>query len=254
MFPYIELFWTKVYFQWLWIVIATLVFFYWLYRYSNKFGLKFSYLFSFLPFFIIVPYFFWRYFYNFIEYHNFLPLDIINIISPYNYQFSFIWVSFWLLFMIFLFLISLSYKQERKKYIDVFFYSINLALLVIWPFLLLGDVFYGTITNSIFWISPFTENTQIPFTANIWPIWIFVSILWILLYLLLKIIYFIFKKPWLSTYLLPLLFLGFAYIFTFQHYPKHFIFTIDIKIFYCFMIAIISPIFLHLITLKNKKW
>lgn len=253
MFPYIELFWIKLYFHWLWIVLATLVFFYWLYRYSNKFKLKFSYLFSFLAFFIIVPYLFWRYFYDFIEYQNFLPLDIINLISPYNYQFSFIWVSFWLFLMIFIFLFSLQYKQERKKYIDVFFYSICLALVVIWPFLLLWDVFYGSVTNNIFWISPFTENTQIPFTHKVWPVWIFISILWLVLYILLKIIYYIFKKPWLSIYLLPFMFLAFAWIFTFQHYPKHFIFWIDIKIFYCILMAILSPILLYLITLKNKR-
>lgn len=254
MFPYIEIFWMNLYFQWLWIVIATLVFFYWLYRYSYKFNLRFSYLFSFFSFFIIVPYFFWRYFYDFIEYHNFLPLDILHILSPYNYNFSFIGVSFWLMFMVFLFLMSLSYKQERKKYIDVFFYSITLAMIVIWPFLLLWDSFYGLPTESVFWIQAFSENTQIPFTGSIRPIWIFISILWVLLYLLWKIIYFIVKKPWITIYLIPFLFLGFSYIFTFQHYPKHFLFTIDIKILYCYIMAVIYPVFLYLLTIKNKIW
>lgn len=252
MFPSIEIFWIQLYFQWVWIVLATLVFFYWLYRYSKKFSLKFSYLFSFLPFFIIVPYFFWRYFYDIIEYHRIISLDILTLISPYNYNFSFIWVSFWLLFMIFLFLISLSYKEERKKYIDIFFYSISLSLVIIWPFLLLWDVFYWNITSSIFWISPFTENSNI--TQKVWPVWIFVSILGLFLYILSKFIYFIFKKPWLTIYLLPFLFLIFSYIFIFQHYPKHFIFTIDIKILYCYIVAIITPILLYLITFNNKKW
>lgn len=253
MFPFIELSWTKIYFQWLWIVLATLVFFYGLYRYSYKSWLKFPNLFSFLPFFIIVPYLLWRYFYNAIEYHNFLPLDIMSLISPYDYQFSFIGVSFWILLVIFLFLLSLDYKQERKKYIDVFFYSITLALVVIWPFLFLWNWFYGNVTNSIFWISPFVENSNI--TQKVRPVWIFVSILWLFLYLLWKFVHFIFKSHWLSIYLLPFLFLGFAYIFTFQHYPKHYIlYTIDIKIFYCFFMLIIAPIFLYLLTLKNKKW
>ncbi len=254
MFPYIEVLWTDLYFQWLWIVIATLVFFYWLYRYSHKFSLRFSYLFSFLAFFIIVPYFFWRYFYNIIEYHNFLPLDILYILSPYNYNFSFIGITFWIIFMVFMFLISLSYKQERKKYIDVFFYSITLSMIVVWPFLLLWDIFYWLPTDSIFWIQSFSAVSQIPFTESIWPIWIFVSILWILLYLLWKIVHFITKKPWVTMYLTPLLFLWFAYIFTFQHYPKHFLFTIDIKILYCYIMAIISPVLLHIITLNNKIW
>jgi len=253
MFPSFQIFWQTIYLQWIWIILSTVMFIYWIYRYSNKFNLKFVHFLNFLPFFIIVPYFLWRYTYDLIEYKFFLPQDILNLLNPFDYRFSFIWVSFGIFFMMFMFIISLEYIQERKKRIDVFFYSINLSLVVIWPFLLLWDTFFWKITNSIFWISPLTTNTQIPFpTDKLRPIGIFVSFLWLFFYLLSKIIYFILKKPWNSIYLFPFLFIWFAIIFRFQHYPKHFLFNIDIKILYSYIMSLSSGIILHLITINKK--
>lgn len=254
MFPNINLFWFDIYFQWVWIILASLIFFYWMYRYTNKLKLKFSNIFSFIPLFIIVSYVLWRYSYNLIEYGYDAIFSFMNLslLSPYNYRFSFVWVSLWILIVSFIFLIWLSYEQERKKYIDALFFSITLSLVIIWPFLLLWDIFYWTTTSSVFGINVFTENTQIPFTSKIWPVWIFVSILWILLYFLSKISYFIFKKAWSTIYFLPLLFLWFALIFHFQHYPKHFLLTIDIKILYCYIMAILAPTTLYLLSSKNK--
>jgi len=240
MYPSIELFWYTIYFQWLGIILATFAFIYGVYRYCRKANLRFPYFFSSLPLFLIVPYFLGRYIYDFLEYKFYFPTDILNLLSPYDYRFSFIWVSLWLLLVIFVYLLSLQYIQERKKWFDVFFFSITLSLIVIGPFLLLWDNFYGTVTNSIFWVTPFTPDTQIPYTTPIWPVGMFVSILWIVLYILWKILLFITKKPGVTLYLLPLLFIGFAYIFTFQQYSKHFLFGIDIKIFYSVFIAFFS--------------
>jgi len=253
MFPKIELFWYTIYFQWLWIILATLAFIYWVYRYSKKYNLRFPYFFSFLSFFIILPYFLGRYVYDFIEYKFFFPVDIVNLLSPYDYRFSFIWVSLGLLIVTFAFLLSMQYRQERKKWFDVLFFSITLSLVVIGPFLLLGDNFYGTLTNTEFGVTPFTPDTQIPYTSAIWPVGMFVSILWIILYILAKIVVFVTKKPWTTIFLLPLLFWGFAYIFTFQQYPKHFLFWIDIKIFYSVLMWILSPIVFYILTKSEKN-
>lgn len=260
MFPSIEIFWFKFYFHWIGIILATFVFLYLLYRYTKKFNLRFSDIFWYFSFFIIVPYILWRYFYDLIEYKSFLPLSLFDLISPYQYRFSFIWISLWIFIIICIFLLKSKYKEERKKYIDVFFYSICLSLVVLGPFMLLWDVFYGNIAqDSILWIKPFVEETQIPFTKPIWPVWIFVSLLWIWLYFISKVLSFIFKKSWISLFLISFLFLWFAFIFNFQDYSKRFLFDInsfslDLKIFYCYFMAIISPIYLFLITRKNKKW
>jgi len=252
MFPSIDLYWYTIYFQWLGIVLATLIFIYWVYRYSKKYNLRFPFFLNFLAFFIIIPYFLWRYVYDFLEYKFYFPTDILNLLSPYDYRFSFIWVSFWIAFVIFMFLLSIQYIQERKKWVDVFFFAITLSMIIIWPFLLLWDSFYWTTTNSIFGITPFTANTQIPYTTPIWPIWIFVSILWIILYILAKIIIVIFKKPGITIYLLPFMFLWFAYIFRFQQYPKHFLFGIDIKILYCYIMAVFSVIMYYFLLRKKN--
>lgn len=252
MYPSIELFGYTVYFQWLGIIFASLAFIYAIYHYCKKINLRFPYFFSFLSFFIIVPYFLWRYVYDFIEYKFYFPIDILNLLSPYNYRFSFIWVSLWIFVMIFLYILSLQYKQERRKWIDTFFFSIVISMVVIWPFLLLWDNFYWKITNSIFGIMPLTQATQIPYSTKIWPVGIFVSILWIMLYLFWKILLLFTKKHGVTIYLLPLLFLGFAYIFTFQQYPKHFLFWIDIKIFYSFVMAFVSPVALYLLIKEEK--
>jgi len=253
MYPSIELFWYTIYFHWLWIILASLAFIYSMYHYSKKMNLRFPYFFSFLSFFIIVPYFLWRYIYDFIEYKFYFPVDILNLLSPYDYRFSFIWVSLWIFAMVFLYILSLQYKQERRKWIDAFFFSITISMVIIWPFLLLWDNFYWTITNSIFGVMPLTENTQIPYSTKIWAVWIFISILWIILYILWKILLLITKKYWVTLFLLPFLFLGFAYIFTFQKYPKHFLFWIDIKLFYCFVMAFVSPVMLYLLVREKEN-
>jgi len=253
MYPIVEIYWYTLYLHWLWIVLATCVFLFWIYRYSKKFNLRFPYFFSFLSFFIIVPYFLWRYFYDLIEYKFYFPVDIFQLLSPYNYRFSFIWVSGWLLFMVFIFLLSLQYIQERKKWFDIFFLSITLSMVVIWPFLLLWDIFYWNVTNSIFWITPLTANTQIPYTKPIWPVGIFVSILWLALHIFAKILLAFLKKPWITLYLLPFLFLWFAYIFTFQHYPKHFLFWIDVKIFYSVFAAFFATIVFYFVLRKKEN-
>ena len=254
MFPYIDLFGFKLPFLGIWIVLATCFFIWAVARYSKKFNLKFSYFFSYLGYFIIVSYLLWRYFYNALEYHLFIPTDFFNLVLPYNYKFSFIWISFWFLLVLAIFLWNLKYTQERKKWFDVFFYSVSIALVVLWPFLLLWDTFFWKITTSSLGVHALTTNTQIPYpTQNFRPVWIFVSFLWLFMYLLAKILYFIFKRPWITVYLLPLYFLWFALIFHFQYYPKHFLFGLDVKILYCYLAAIFYTIFFILI-LNYKKW
>jgi hypothetical protein len=253
MYPYIEIFQHQIPLQWLGISIATLVFLYGVYRYSQKSNLKFAQFFNYLyiPLFLFLPYFLWRYFYNILEYHLFIP--DVSLLSPYHYKFSFIWVSAGLLLAIAIFLRNLKYTQEKKKWFDVFFYSISLALIVVWPFLLLGDVFFGTPTNSSIWVHALTTNTQIPYpTQNFWPVGILVSFLGLALYLLGKLIHLFFKKPGTTIFLFPLIFIGFWWIFHLQYYPKHFLFGIDIKLLYCILVAIFGTIFFY--WLINRKW
>ena len=254
MYPYLHLFWLNIPFQGLGIVLATIVFIYWIYRYSKKVNLRFSYFFNYLGLFIISWYLFWKYFYNLISYHIFLPTDLGMLISPYNYKFSFIWISFWVLLVLFLFLSKLEYLQERKKWFDVFFYSLSLALIILGPFLLLWDVFFWVVTHSSFWVHALTTDTSIPYpTASFYPVWIFVSFLGLILYVFWKLFHFIFKKSGLTLFLFPFLFLGFAFIFHFQYYPKHFLFWIDIKILYCYLIAIFWTWIFYTL-LNYKKW
>ena len=252
MFPYIELFGHKIYFHGLGILIATLLFIYGVYRYSKKVNLKFPVFFNYIPLFIILPYILWRWFYNILEYHLFFP--DFTLLSPYGYKFSFVGVSFWLLLAVIIFLWNLQYTQEKKKWFDVFFYSISLALIVLGPFLLLWDVFFGLSTHSVFGIHALTTNTQIPYpTQNFWPVGIMVSFLGLLIYLAGKVLHLIFKKPGLSLFLFPLMCLGFIVIFHFQYYPKHFLFGIDIKTLYCILTAIFWTGFFYWL-LNYKRW
>jgi hypothetical protein len=42
---------------------------------------------------------------------------------------------------------------------------------VLGPFLVLGDIFFGLPTHSVFGIHALTTNTQIPYpTQNFWPV------------------------------------------------------------------------------------
>ncbi len=254
MYPYITILSHKIYFHWIGILLATLVFIYWVYRYSKKNNLKFPVFFNYIVLFIILSYLLWRYFYNIIEYHLIIPTDIESLLSSYWYRFSFIWVSLGFLISLIIFLSNFKYSQERKKWFDVIFYSITLSFIVLWPFLLLWDVFFWEPTKSFLWVHAITTNTKIPYsTQNFWPVGIFISFLWLIFYILLKILHLIFKKHGIGIILFPFIWIGFIFIFHFQYYPKHFLFWVDIKVLYCILVSVIWTMFFYWF-LNYKKW
>ena len=253
MFPYIIINWVKIYMVWVWIVIATIFFLISMYRYCKKYNLSFGRFFNWLSWFIILPYIFWRYVYDLIEYHFIVPNDFLELISPFRYHFSFIWVSLGFIIITAMFLKTIHYKEERKKWIDVIFFSLMWFLFILWFFLVLWDNFYSKITSDMFWVAALVQDSKLIGIWKVLPIWIFVSVLALLLFIIVKIIYWLTKKNWMSIIWYILLFVWFGIIFKYQYYIKHFVFWhLDIKIFYCFSMPVILISLYYLIVERNK--
>jgi len=259
MYPYIELWGLKIYMTWIWIVLSIITFIMLMSFYTKRFGLNFWKFFNWLPVFLLLPYVLWWYFSYIIQYKDFLPMnmiDIIRIISPYGYNFHFIWVSIGLFISWFLFLKTINIKAEKYKWIDVFFYSFILSFIILWFFLTLWDNFIWRDTDSIVWISALKSDSELFKSNKVHPVWIYLSFVAIFTFWFTFFANYVFKKQWIWFIWFITFFVLVNIVFLFQQYPRHlpislWDFTLDIKNYAT--IVFIAFILLYYFKLNSKK-
>jgi hypothetical protein len=245
---------------WIWIVIGIISFLILIYHYTRRYWLNFWKFFNRLPLFLILPYLLWSYFYYLIEFRIFFPESMnqfMMILSPFSYEFNFIWVCLWLLISLLLFINSLKLYSEKLKWMDIFFYSFSLSMVPMWLFFLLWDDFIWTRTDSFIAIQSLTENSNLSKYWQVYPYWLFFSLLWILSFIITFIIHSINRKFGNGLLGIAILLFGFNFIFIFQQYTKHLVFGFSDSIsldFQNYFVTILSIIFLfYSIYLNNKK-
>lgn len=224
MFPYITLRWINIYMTWVWIIVSLFIFLFLVKYYANKFKLDFWKFFDFFPLMIWLSYILWNYFHYFFSSALFFPLsvwDLFLLISPYWFNFSFIWVSLWLLISIVLFLKKVKISSERLKRIDVLLYAISLSLVFFWVFLTLWDNFIWRQTDSYISITSFMEESKLNMYSKVYPVWLFLSIVSLLTFIITFILQFTKKKHWLWIVWFIILILMLNVIFFFQKYDQH---------------------------------
>ncbi len=228
MFPYIEFSWIKIYMIWVWIIFFVLNVIYLVYHYWKKYSLNFWRFFNYLPLFLFFPYVLWKYFFSIVNPNIkiFIPYnlqDFLYIFTPYWYNFYFPWIVVWIFIAIYIFFKWIKIDIEIYKRIDVFFYSISLSLIPLWIFLLLWDNFIWEPTESFLWISAFMVDSQLyNFWNKVYPLWLFVSFIWILSFIIIFSLHYIRKKYWLWIYWFILILLLFNIPFLLQQYPRYF--------------------------------
>ena len=139
--------------------------------------------FYWLPLFIALVYFFWSYTQFILSSQHILPhsfAEAIRILSPYGYKFHFAGMLLGYLIALLVFFSKVKTTENKKIWIDIFFFATALSLVPMGIFLLLGDNFIGQATDS-FWgmKSLHSESQRNKFNA-VYPIGIFLSI-WSLL-------------------------------------------------------------------------
>ncbi len=259
MYPYIELGGLKIYMTGIGIVLSIIMFIVLMSFYTKRFGLNFWKFFNWLPVFLVLPYVLGGYFSYIIQYKDFLPInaiDIIRIITPYWYNFHFIWVSIGLIIALLLFLKTVSIKAEKYKRIDVFFYSFILSVVVLGFFLTLWDNFIWRDTKSMIWISALKADSELFKSNKVHPVGIYLSFVSIFTFWFTFFANYVFKKQgiWIIWFVVFLFLINFVFIF--QQYPRHLVrsfgdFILDVKN-YSTVIFIIFILFYYF-RLNSKK-
>lgn len=277
MYPYIELYWLKIYFVWVWIVICTILYLLAVYKFSKKYQLNFWKYFSYFPITVILIYLLGSYFYWLFQYKIFLPSlkEVLFLLSPYWFKFNFIWLSLWFLLGTLYFLSKVKYFQEKLKRIDVIFFSLMISVFFLWFFLVLWDNFIWRPTDSSIWVSAikFCSDldstchdpvTKLDWFVKVYPVWLFLSLVALISFLVNLLVFSIFKNRfWLSVFGFIVFLFLLNFVFIFQNYPRYLVFNyegfiFDVKNYWTFVLILFIIIyFMHIVSRlpdkKNKK-
>ena len=252
MYPYLILWWSKFYMTGMGVVVSLFVFLIVARYLTKKYHQNFWKLFYWLPFLLVITYFFWSYF-NFIFDVWLFPTkraEFVTLLSPYGYKFHFVGLLLGIIISISIFLKKIVRVENKKVWADILFFSFALSLVPLWLFLLMGDNFIWITTNSWLGIKSLHSDSQRNKFNLVYPIWLFLSLGAFLVTLFIKIL----KKKKFGYGML-----GFALLLFFmsgllvlQQYSRHMVFSLwnivfDIKQYSAWIVAI----FCYLI---HRKW
>ena len=239
MYPYLEIFWTKLYMTGIWIVVACFVFLITVYVLSKKYHQEFIRFFNWLPWLLICIYLSGLYFTFFFD-GGIIPTSF-GIFSPYWYNFSLVGILLAAFILILIFLSQFRRNETKKIWIDILFFWFVNALIVLWVFLVLWDNFVWKTYNWALHVTALVPDSALVKYWWVYPIWIFLS-LWALAIKL------ILKKSGVGLLWFILLFILLMVILPFWNYPAHgvmsvfWMFTLDIN-YYVLIFLIIFCLF-----------
>lgn len=237
------------------IVISFLTFITIVWYLSRRYLQSFWKFFYWLPILISLAYFLWSYSQFVLSTQQILPMsgsDILYILAPHDYKFNFAGVLIGIVTALFLFFKNIKTIENKKIWIDIFFFAFSLSLVPFGIFLLLGDNFIGNSTNSFLGVKSLHSESQWNKFDAVLPIGLFLS-LWALIVAL-----WVHIKGELKKYK-GLGILGFAWLLVainlvilIQQYPRYMVISagdlhLDIKQHLSFF-AIMLCLYLH------KKW
>ncbi len=243
MYPYINLRWEKLYMTGVGIVIAFLTFLIVSIYLTKRYHQNFWKLFYWMPILIVLCYFLGSYVQFFFDYWA-LPANwaqFLVLLSPYGYKFHFVWILIGLLISIRIFLRKIKRIENKKIRVDILFFSLTLAIVPLWIFLLLGDNFIWATTNSFLWIKSLHSESQRNKFNLVMPIWLFLSIGAIIVVGYIRI----FKKKFGRGLLwFGLMLLVIALVLLLQQYPRHGVLSLlwvkfDIKQYAAILVAVL---------------
>jgi len=174
LFPYFELFGTKIYIFWITITLCFFLFLWMLKKLSFRFNYDFSIFTKNLIWLSLSTFIFSRIFQIISRWTDIKYITFSNLIITSNYDFSLFWSVFW--FLIVLFIILKLKREPFSKYFDWLMLSFLLILFVwyIWAF------FWWQVewTQTNFWIELLYWNNTTP----IFPLAILYSIIFFLVF------------------------------------------------------------------------
>lgn len=220
MFPYIELFGTKIYMTGVGIVIASIVFLITTYQLCKKYNQDFVKLFNWLPWLLIAIYVLGLYLTSVFDTWSIIPTSL-SAFSPYGYRFSFVGIVIACFLTIQVFLLGLRRSETKKIWIDIFFFWFVNALAALGFFLLLGENFVWKETASWLSVSTMSTESSLMKFEGVYPIGIFLSIGALLINVIVTMWKRGTKKVWLGIWGFVMIVILFLAILPFWNYSRH---------------------------------
>ena len=164
----------------------------------------------------------------------------LGVFTPYGYRFGLLGLLIAIFGSILYFLSWFRRSESKKIWIDIFFFGLINAMVVLWVFLVLGDTFVGKECQSWMCVQALVaESDLIKYTSGVYPIGIFLSIWALLINVLITFWKMTSQKNWLGIWGF-ILFLGvLLLILPFWNYPAHGIINMGIVRFDLYHIVIL---------------
>ena len=255
MYPYFQLFGTRISMMVIGVIVAFIIFLVSAWILTKRNHQDFLKLFYWLPGRIILSYVLWRYVSFALETWTYFPSsisDLLSILSPQNFNFHFVGLLIASRICLWLFFSSIKRTENKKVRADIIFLSIANALIIFWIFLTLWDTVVWTPTDNIFAIRALTDDSNLNKFDGVYPVWLFISLWVLIVHIIVSLLSIIFKKNWMGMWWLIWILIVFNIVFLFQSYPKYGLITVfrssfDIKQY-------ISLIVIVLCILTAIKW
>jgi hypothetical protein len=169
--------------------------------------------------------------------------ELMALLSPDWYRFHFVGTLLWIYIAIVMFLKKIVRIENKKVWSDILFFSLALALVPLWIFLLMGDNFIGLSTTSWLGIKSLHSDSHWNKFTLVYPIGIFLSVWALFISIFIKTL----KKKRFGYGMLgfSLILLFISILLMFQQYSRHIVFSMgsvmfDIKQYSWILVALVS--------------
>jgi hypothetical protein len=245
MYHYITFGDIKVYMTWIGILLFLFVSVFSLLRYAKQYRLHSQKFLTNLPVYIILRYLFSIYTQWLIESHMIIPLSLKQLylyISPAWYPFHLVGIVVGWLAIGMHILSWVELDMQKQKWLDALLHSICLWCIPLWIFLLLGDNFIWRSTEMWLFVTAIRSDSNLAVYGKVIPLWLFVSVWWLLCHLIMNI-YTQKTKKYLGYLGYALFCFGLCRITIYQQYPRHIVsslswITLDIKQYILLLVSI----------------
>lgn len=207
MYPQIEILGVTIYTFGLALSISFILFFFMLYRLSEKFGINANFFLGNVLWFFLSMFVFSRFFYIITEWRDFQFLwnqGILKFLLMSDYNFSL--MGGVLGFMIVLLFQLKRFKISARKYIDAIVLSFLFAAIIGFIGAFFGGQIYGRPTDSFMGIAATSDVSNTPYTSPMFPLALLYSFVSFILFFCLYLVRKFTKIEWLVGYVGILLF------------------------------------------------
>lgn len=237
MYPYLTIWWAKIYMTGIGIVISFLTFIIIVWYLSKRYLQGFWRFFYRLPLVITLVYFLGSYVQFMLSNQAIIPTTIeqlISIVGPYWYKFHFAGILLGLVIALCSFFKKIKTVENKKIWADIFFYAFTLCIVPLGIFLLLGDNFIGNTTDSFLGMKALHSESQRNKFDAVYPIGLFLSLGALAIALAVHIRRIIWKKRGFWLQWLAYLLIMINIILMIQQYPRYMVISmgnisLDIK-------------------------